>query len=289
MSFLSKSVSSHIFQDTDVVVMTTAIQMISIDRAKVTEYALMTIGNLSQDLKYQSMACNLNAVEHIAILIFRKSDYLALATWVLSRIMISDENTPLFFKQKNLPETMLSCLQAKDMCVLYNTCSVLCNISSNSLLLQFLSSSVLKALLILIQGNCTQVENETAIVGIKAVCNITAFREIRRFHITTEIISILLMLCESHSLNIKEIAMMALSNLSIDGFNVARICSANTVAMMNFTYLKSDENSEKTVVAMNLFNLSHSEESHVFLGESTIIQCLLTLCDSEMKRCRLLS
>jgi hypothetical protein len=289
MSFLSVSIPNYIFPEIDINIMMTAIKMISIDQAEVVviEYALMTIGNLVQDSKYQSIACNLNAVEHVATLIIRNSEHLALAMWVLSRIMISDEHTHLCFKQKNLLESIVSCLKAKKMCILYNTCCVLCNVSSNLFIPCFLAHNVVNDLMMLIQENCTQLCIQTAIAGIKVLCNITAFGEIRNFSITGDIISMLLMLCKIES--IKEIAMMTLSNLSIDGINIAPICSANAVPMMCCIYDGSNVDTEKIAVAMNLFNLSLSQESHVFLGASTVIKCLFALCNSEIKLCRLLS
>ena len=291
MSFLSVSVPNYIFPEIDITIMMTAIKMISIDQAEVAviEYALMTIGNLVQDLKYQSIACNLNAFEHVATLIIRNSEHLALAMWVLSRIMILDEHTHLCFKQKNLLGSIVCCLKAKTMCVLYNTCCVLCNVSSNSFIPYFLGNNVVKDLMMLIQENCTQLGIQTATAGIKVLCNITAFREFRKFAITGDIISMLLMLCKIESVNVKEIALMTLSNLSIDGFNIVPICSANAVSMMCCIYDRSNVVTEKNAVAMNLFNLSLSQESHAFLGTSTVIKCLFALCNSEMKLCRLLS
>jgi hypothetical protein len=290
MSFLSVTVPKSICSDTDIIVISTAIKIITMDRTQAIKYALMTIGNLAQDLKYQSIACDMNVVQHLTSIIMKNSDHLALALWVLSRVIIPDKNTHLCYHQTSFIDKLLSCLHAKNICVRHHTCSVLCNISSNTSILRFLSDSDVKYLLALIHDNCTDTATQTAIVGLKTLCNITAFfNEIDRGAIRRITISNLLNLCKQESCNtLKEFAVMVLSNLSISGISIATICSADVVEL---SCILCDSNDDKTkrAIAMMFYNLSLSEDSHVFLGTPSVVQYLVALCNSEIHLCRLLS
>lgn len=255
----------------------------SSDQSMMACYAASTTGNLAIDDVKQRMLCKLGVFQPLSVLLESSQKNRLSSCRSLSRLSASYENKLVCCGNEKLLQQLIRLLDDEDDIARFAVIS-LCNLSiceeSHKVILM---NDGIASLLSLIRN----ASSETVSFAVRTLCNLGRNTENHQQIVNEGALIVLSSLLQHDDKDCIETSVLALGNLCVDRkFNQAIISTGplrDLASIMN----ESCVSERQIAVAKIVFNLSTSEDCHLSLVKSNVIESAKNLCKSQSATCRL--